>query len=183
MRKLFRRVYTLTLEGEVMKRLAALLAAALGVATLALAQPINQSAPQPQPGPSSQSSAAPPPPSPSDPSMTTMQQPISGNSSATSPEHSMAPNAAEPNTRLAALLPRGMSPQEACNGFKSQTECAAAAHAAHNLNIPFGDLKSKMTSGQRLGAAIHELKPAVDAKSEAHRAEQQAHSDTQSPQG
>ena len=159
------------------------LAATLSTAALAFGQPANDAAPQPQPEPASKSSTTPPPPSPSDPSMTTRQQPISGNSSATSPEHSMAPNAAEPNTRLAALLPQGMSPKEACTGFNSTTECAAAAHAAHNLNIQFADLKSRVSGGQRLEAAVHDLKPEADAKSEVRRAALQARADLQSPTG
>jgi hypothetical protein len=168
-----------------MNRLAPLAAiAALSAATFAFAQPADQAVPQPQPGPTSQPTETPPPPSPNDPSMTTMQQPISGNSNATSPPHSMAPNSADTNTRLAAILPQGMSPQEACNGFKSSRECAATVHAAHNLNVSFTDLKSKVAGGERLEEAIHDLKPDVNAKSQAQRAEQQAHSEMQSaPQG
>lgn len=158
-------------------------AVALGAATLAFAQPVNQTAPQPQPGPKTQSSEAPPPPSPSDPSMTTMQQPISGNSSATSEPNSMAANSSSSATRLAEILPEGMSAQQACQGFKSEEECEATAHAAKNLDVSFTDLKSKVAGGQRLEAAIHDAKPGADAKSEAHRAEQQARSDQAPPQG
>ena len=158
-----------------------LFAVAASVATLAMAQ--NQAVPQPQQGPRTQSSATPPAPSPSDPSMTTMQQPISGNSSATSPKNSMAPNSAEPNTRLAAIVPQGMTAKEACSDFKTTNECAAALHAAHNLSIPFTELRSKMVAGQQLGAAIHSLKPDANAKTEAHKAELQARGDLKSPQG
>ena len=56
-------------------------------------------------------------------------------------------------------------------------------HAAQNLSIPFGDLKSKLTSGQKLGAAIHVLKPEANAPEEATRAESQARSDVSSPPG
>lgn len=168
-----------------MKSFAGLIAvaAALSAATFAFGEPLKQTAPQPEPGPASQSDATPPPPSPSDPSITTMQQPISGNSSATSPPNSMAANSAEPNTRLSALLPQGMSSKEACSGFKTPSECAAALHASQNLNIPFADLKAKVAAGERLEAAIHALKPDAQAKAEARRAEQQARSDLQSPQG
>jgi hypothetical protein len=155
---------------------------ALGVASVALGQPMNQTAPQPQPGQPSQSQT-PPAPSPSDPSMTTMQQPISGNSGATSPANSMAPNAAEPSKRLAALLPQGMSSKEACRGFRSMYECAAALHASHDLNISFDTLKPKVTAGGGLEDAIHELKPDADAAAAAHRAQQQAQLDLQSPRG
>jgi hypothetical protein len=156
-------------------------AVAASIATIATAQ--EQAVPQPQQGPRTQSSATPPPPSPADPSMTTMQQPISGNSSATSPSNSMAPNSAEPNTRLAAILPQGMTTKEACSDFKTTDECAAALHAAHNLSIPFTELRAKMAAGQPLGAAIHSLKPDANATTEAHKAELQARSDLKSPQG
>jgi hypothetical protein len=115
--------------------------------------------------------------------MTTMQQPISGNSSATSEPESMAANSSSSGTRLAEILPEGMSPQQACEGFKSEQECEATAHAAKNLNVAFSDLKSKVTAGQRLEAVIHDMKPDADAKSEARRAEQQAYGDLRSPQG
>ena len=154
--------------------------AALGSSALAFAQALNQTAPQPQSAPSSQPSSTPPPPARNDPSMTTMQQPISGNSTATSPTNSMAPNAAAPGTRLAALLPQGMSQKEACEGLKTTNECAAALHASQNLNIPFGDLRTQVAGGRQLEAAIHALKPDADAAAEARRAEQQAHSDLSS---
>jgi hypothetical protein len=88
-----------------------------------------------------------------------------------------------PNTRLAALVPAGMSAQDACNGFKDVTECSAALHAAQNLNIPFSDLKGKVTAGQSLTSAIHALKPAADARTEVRKAEKQAREDLASPQG
>jgi hypothetical protein len=114
--------------------------------------------------------------------MTTMQQPISGNSTATSPSNSMAPNAADEGTRLAALLPQGMSQKEACEGIQSTDECAAMLHAAQNLNIPLADLKSHVTGGEQLEAAIHACKPDADATAEARRAQEQARSDLK-PEG
>jgi hypothetical protein len=96
----------------------------------------------------------------------------------------LAEPSAEPSPRLAAIVPSGMSAEEACTGFKSVRECATALHAAQNCNIPFADLKSKLTGGQKLGAAIHDLKPEANAKEEARKAEAQARSDTQgAPQG
>jgi hypothetical protein len=86
------------------------------------------------------------------------------------------------NTRLAALVPAGMSPDEACTGFKSVDECAATLHASQNLGIPFPDLKSRVTSGKNLGAAIHDLKPEAKAKAEVRKAEEQARVDVR-PQG
>jgi hypothetical protein len=154
-------------------------AVAVGSTALAFGQPMNQTAPQPQPG-QPQSDETPAPPSRDDPSMTTMQQPISGNSTATSQSNSMAPNAAGESTHLAALLPQGTSQKEACEGIKTTEECAAMLHAAQNLNIPFADLKSKVTGGEPLERAIHACKPDADAAAEASKAEQQARSDLKS---
>jgi hypothetical protein len=96
---------------------------------------------------------------------------------------SVAEPTAAPNTRLAAVTPPGMSTEEACKGFRSIRECAAAMHAAQNLSISFGDLKSKLTSGQKLGSAIHGLTPGANAPEEESRAENQARSDVSIPQG
>lgn len=167
-----------------MKRLSTILGAtSLVAATVVFAQPLNENAPQPQPAPSGQQSESPPPPAASDPSMTTMQEPSGGNSSATNPPNSMAPNAADQQTRLAAVLPAGMSSQQACQGFSSADDCATALHTAHNLNLPFDQLKEKVTAGTQLEAAVHELKPDVDAKGAVERARQQARSDSETPQG
>lgn len=85
--------------------------------------------------------------------------------------------------RLAALIPPGMSTREACADFASVMECATVLHAAQNLHLPFTELKSRVTSGQNLGAAIYQLKPDVDYKSEVSKAEEQAKSDLKPPQG
>ena len=87
------------------------------------------------------------------------------------------------STRLAAIVPSGMSTQEACAGFRSVEECAATLHASQNLSIPFADLKSRVTGGTKLGAAIHQLKPDANVRAEVRKAEDQARSDTRSPQG
>jgi hypothetical protein len=47
----------------------------------------------------------------------------------------------------------------------------------------FTDLKRKVEAGDRPGAAIHTLKPNVDADAEERRAEDQALSDLQGPRG
>ena len=110
----------------------------------------------------------------------------SGNSSAQSGPmtSSTAPSPArEQNPRLAAVVPAGMSPREACDGFKGIKECATVLHAAQNLDIPFADLKSKVTAGERLTAVVKELKPGVDAKSEVEKAERQAGMDLRVPEG
>jgi hypothetical protein len=97
-----------------------------------------------------------------------------------------SPAAAESSasrTQLAELVPPGMTTQEACTGFKSVKECATALHASQNLNIPFADLKGKVTGGQRLGAAIHSLKPEANARAEVKRAEGQAQGDLHGSRG
>jgi hypothetical protein len=76
-----------------------------------------------------------------------------------------------------------MSTQEACTGFKNVKDCAVSLHASQNLNIPFGDLKAKVMRGQKLGAAIHELKPDANARAEVKRAEGQAQGDVRAPRG
>lgn len=81
------------------------------------------------------------------------------------------------NTRIAALVPAGMSTKDACVGFQSLGECSAALHASQNLNIPFPDVRGRMISGQSLGAAIQALKPTADSLKEVRRAEQQASED------
>jgi len=88
-----------------------------------------------------------------------------------------------PSSRLAALVPSDMSATEACSGFKSMSECATALHAAQNVGISFKALKSRMIHGEKLGAAIHDLKPGADVRSEVSRAEEQARADLGSPQG
>ena len=87
------------------------------------------------------------------------------------------------NSRLGALLPEGVSSEAACRGINSLRLCAATLHAAQNLNVSFTDLKRKVEAGDRLSAAIHTLKPNVDADAEERRAEDQALSDLQEPRG
>ena len=141
-----------------MKHIAFPLLAAIAVSLAPLAY--GQSGPQSQMQPAPQSESGPVPPA--DPPATAESQPMSG---------------AAGNTRLAALVPSGLTPEDACRGFKDLSECSAALHVAQNLNIPFADLKDRMTSGQSLGTAIHALKPKADSRHEAQRAEEQARQD------
>lgn len=92
----------------------------------------------------------------------------------------MHASAASGNARLAALVPAGLTPEDACRGFKDVAECSAALHVAQNLNIPFADLKDRVTSGQSLGTAIHALNPKADSRHEVQRAEEQARADLRS---
>ncbi len=75
-----------------------------------------------------------------------------------------------------------MTAQDACSGFKNLGQCVAAIHVSHNLDIPFTDVKSKMTGtgAESLGKAIKDLKPAVDAKAESKKAQKQADQDLSS---
>ena len=152
-----------------MKRFFALIAAtaALGLAAFAYAGGPEDQAGAAQPSPAAQPSM----PS-TDP--TTQSDPAATAQSSASTAQS---------TRLAAIVPAGMSAQEACTGFRSVEECAATLHVSQNLSIPFPDLKSKVTGGAKLGAAIHQLKPDANVKAELRKAEEQARSDTRSPQG
>lgn len=90
------------------------------------------------------------------------------------------------NTKLSSnlekLLPSGTTAQQACGGFKNLGQCVAAIHVSHNLDIPFADLKTKMTGdgAESLGKAIHELKPEANAKTEAKKGQKQADDDLKS---
>jgi hypothetical protein len=147
-----------------MKHIAFPLLAALAVALAPLAYGQSGSQQQMQPAPQTEPMPAPaadPPASASDTPAST----ASGSSMASG------------NTRLAALVPAGLTPEDACRGFKDLNECSASLHVAQNLDIPFADLKDRVTSGQSLSTAIHALKPKADAKREAQRAEEQARED------
>ena len=139
-----------------MKRIAFPLLAAIAVALTPLAY--GQPAPEPQAQPAPKTEPMPAP----------ATDPAAADTKGT---------AASGNTRLAALVPAGLTPEDACRGFKDLSECSAALHVAQNLNIPFADLKDRVTSGQSLGTAIHSLKPKADSKREAQRAAEQARQD------
>jgi len=85
----------------------------------------------------------------------------------------------ELRTRLTGMLPAGTNLQTASAGFKNQGQFIAALNVSKNLNIPFADLKSRMTgsNSMSLGQAIQELKPELpenQARKEAERAEKEA---------
>jgi hypothetical protein len=144
-----------------MKRIAFPLLAAIAVLLAPLAYGQSGSQAQMQPAPQTESGPAP---------------------AADPPAEAQAERASlsSGNTRLAALVPAGLTPEDACRGFKDLSECSAALHVAQNLNIPFADLKDRMTSGQSLGTAIHALKPKADSRREVQRAEEQARQDLHS---
>jgi hypothetical protein len=84
--------------------------------------------------------------------------------------------------RLQPLLPAGTNLQTAAAGFKNMGQFVAAVHVAHNLNIPFDELKAKMTgpNAESLGHAVRDLEPNLDnqaVKSDVKAAEKQARQD------
>ena len=155
------------------------------IAALALAGSAYATAPGDQgatgqPYPESQPSTV---PSTEEPSAITRQSEPSSPQAQTDPSTAQSSISASQNTRLAAIVPAGMSTQEACSGFKSTAECAATLHASQNLGLSFSELKSKVTGGQKLSAAIKDLKPDANVRAEVRKAEQQAREDIQGPQG
>ena len=105
--------------------------------------------------------------------------------------------------KVRALLPAGMTLNQASLGFKNQGQFLAALHVSRNLGIPFADLKTAMTgvrpattgttSGTTagttggttagttasptplsLGQAIHKLRPSADTVTATSTAEHQA---------
>lgn len=91
-------------------------------------------------------------------------------------------------TKLETLLPKGMTAQDACSGFKNLGQCVAAIHVSHNLGLSFTDMKAKMlgtsttstTTTEKpmsLGKAIQALAPTADAKVEAKKGQKQADDD------
>jgi len=88
----------------------------------------------------------------------------------------------ELSSRLQVLLPKGVTLPDAAKGFKNETGFIATLHASHDLNIPFEQLKSDVTSGERnsLAQAIRKFRPEFDMKAVengAKAAEQQAKTD------
>jgi Rod binding domain-containing protein len=157
-------------------------AAALGLATVSYAQT--------SPGPQPSDQAAPAQQQPMTPAQHQQPMPPGSEPAAGEPPGGDASAAAAPPasgdaaTRLAAVVPSGMSPQEACAEFRSVEECATALHLAQNINIPFKDLKSRLKNGERVSAIIHDAKPQADPKAEISRAQDQARADLSGqPQG
>ena len=81
-------------------------------------------------------------------------------------------------SRLQTLLP-GVDVSKEAAQFRNLGQFIAAAHVSKNLDIPWADLKAKMTGDHpvSLGKAIEELKPQADAKTEASKAQKEANDD------
>jgi hypothetical protein len=81
-------------------------------------------------------------------------------------------------SKLESELPPGTNLQRASQGFDDLGRFVAAVHVAHNLGIPFSQLRSKVVgrSPVSLGKAVRTLKP--DAEKDAVKvAEKQAKQD------
>ncbi len=81
-------------------------------------------------------------------------------------------------SKIEAMLPAGMTLNQASRGFKNQGQFIAALHASQNLGIPFTQLRHEMvTEHESLGQAIHELRPGTNSTTAARRAEHDADGD------
>jgi len=104
------------------------------------------------------------------------------------------PSHPELASRIAKLLPAGMDLKAVESGFKNPGQFIAALHVSRNLNIPFDQVKAKVTGitvqadGQTttsaplsLGKAIHELRPnmTVDQANDAAKIAEKQASDTE----
>jgi hypothetical protein len=83
------------------------------------------------------------------------------------------------SARVKRILPPGQSIDQASSGFKNQNQFVSALHASQNLNIPFEQLKEKMTGDKpmSLGNAVRALRPDMpqdQAKKEIKKAEAMA---------
>jgi hypothetical protein len=81
--------------------------------------------------------------------------------------------------RIRPLLPQGVDPNGAASGFGNLSEFISTLHVSDNLDIPFHELKARVTGpdGRSLGDAIRELRPAADPGVEIRRATEQANRD------
>jgi hypothetical protein len=81
--------------------------------------------------------------------------------------------------RVQMLFPKDTDVAKEASQFRTLGQFVAAAHVSKNLDIPWADLKAKMTGDHpvSLGKAITELKPQADAKTEASKAEKEAKDD------
>ena len=108
-----------------------------------------------------------------------------GPGSGTSPDVSLRVSQnAGLSAQLQPLLPAGTTLAGDAAGFRNAGQFVAALHVAHNLNIPFDQLKARLTGTNpvSLGKALQELRPNLDektVKSNTSLAERQAARDLQ----
>ena len=86
------------------------------------------------------------------------------------------------NARITAMLPKGMTLNQASRGFKNQGQFIAALHVSQNLGCDcFKQLKTDMTrKNMSLGQAIQDVKKTANTTVEVHRAETEADHDVKS---
>ena len=82
------------------------------------------------------------------------------------------------SAKIATMLPKGMTLDQASRGFRNQGQFIAALHVSQNLGIPFKDLKNDMTvKNLSLGQSIQDLRPTAHSSDEARKAETAANHD------
>lgn len=101
------------------------------------------------------------------PTTTTTTTSTSGSTTTTTPPNAIAAKIAKNPSemvRISAMLPQGMTLDEASAGFRNQGQFIAALNASKRTNIPFEDLKSAMTvDNLSLGQAVKQLQPSATA--------------------
>jgi hypothetical protein len=81
-------------------------------------------------------------------------------------------------SRLKAMLPAGMTLDQAALGFRNQGQFIAAMHVSQNLGIPFASLKTDMVDKHlSLGQSIQALKPIANSTAAAKKGEDEAEHD------
>jgi len=119
------------------------------------------------------------------PTNTTTKKPTSHTSTTTRTSTTLNPIAQKISSRPAlaakvqALLPAGMTLNQASKGFKNQGQFLAALHVSKDLHIPFAQLKAEMTGKDHdsLGVAILELKPGANVSAAVSTADKEADAD------
>ena len=86
------------------------------------------------------------------------------------------------NTRITAMLPKGMTLNQASRGFKNQGQFIAALHVSQNLGCDcFKQIKADMTvKHMSLGQSIQDVKKTANTTVEVNRAETEANLDVKS---
>jgi hypothetical protein len=86
------------------------------------------------------------------------------------------------SSQVKPLLPRRSTVAGAAAGFKNQKQFISAMHLSRNLNIPFDQIKTRMTGDHRMSLhdAVREIRPEMtknELKAEVNKAEKQAKDD------
>jgi hypothetical protein len=86
------------------------------------------------------------------------------------------------DAKITAMLPKGMTLNQASKGFKNQGQFIAALHVSQNLGCDcFKQLQTDMNKKHMsLGQAIQDVRKTANATVEAHTAETEANDDVKS---